>query len=424
MKNSRRAGSSNERVLHAVGPSLLEARSRYRSFLHSCRAARTEFRLSPGSDVTPYALCFAIFGHNLVEDRELLATEREEWSSAMLAGLLASHAKRSKSRGASTERGSSSDLLLDKPFMQLLAFSLSAWAALDPSGGVFRGGAVAEELYRIVAPLLPRDADAVADALRAGGSLDGSGAAGGNRAMFLAILLLHAGQFWNLDVHDRLRAWVDLHEKHANHLGFWGEGSAMQYRFFQNSYHQYEILRYLRKPIPQLEQAAAAVEGLADREGHFAPYPGGGGCYDYDAVSILTHPDLIRSVERDVLLARTFRSIINEQQPDGGFAESIYVTPWRPAFLLRQIRHALSSDIRAGRRERLIWGLWLLHPARWRIKNHWTAHARNWTESNLWDSWFRMLTLAVLQQHLHPDLELGWGFIDYPGIGWHEGAPC
>ena len=34
---------------------------------------------------------------------------------------------------------------------------------------------------------------------------------------------------------------------------------------------------------------------LADQDGRFAPHPSGGGCWDFDAVYLLTHDGLVGS---------------------------------------------------------------------------------------------------------------------------------
>jgi hypothetical protein len=47
-------------------------------------------------------------------------------------------------------------------------------------------------------------------------------------------------------------------------------------------------------------------------------------------------------------------------------------------------------------------------------------YSREWGESSLWDSWFRMLSVARIQAALHPSEATQWGFIDFPGIGYHR----
>jgi hypothetical protein len=190
----------------------------------------------------------------------------------------------------------------------------------------------------------------------------------------------------------------------------------MSHLQFQNGYHQYEILEYLGEHGDYWEQAADAVASLADEEGHFAPYPGGGGCYDYDAVFLLTASEgIARRHER--LLARTAATLLAEQNVDGGFAESLRIRPRSLDNLRRSWRHVQGARGQA-RLERLRQALTLLRPRHDRIETHWSHYSRGWGESDLWDSWFRMLALARIERALEPESSQRWGFIDFPGIGF------
>src|SRR4029453_13888710 len=110
-------------------------------------------------------------------------------------------------------------------------------------------------------------------------------------------------------------------------VGFWGPDGGMTHLQFQNGYHQYEILEYLGSHNPRQRESLDAVASLVDAEGHFAPYPGGGACYDYDAVFLLTPQGRVTDSQTRHLLDRTARTLIAEQQPNGGFAESLRVRP-------------------------------------------------------------------------------------------------
>ena len=158
---------------------------------------------------------------------------------------------------------------------------------------------------------------------------------------------------------------------------------------------------------------------MADKDGHFAPYPGGGGCYDYDAIYILTGAGSKSVARHRDLLIRTAKTILTEQNVDGGFCESIYVRPRSFDNILRSTRHIFTAHGQA-RTERLRQSLTLLRPKHNRIHTHWSEYSRRWNESDLWDSWFRMSTIARIDVALDPKRISEWGFIDYPGIGFHS----
>jgi hypothetical protein len=331
-----------------------------------------------------------------LRDESTLAAHAERWDVELRAALAAFGERRRRQ----------TPLHRDKAYLQLLTFTASSLAIL----GTLRANPLEAEFSAIT----PGDAGVLESELVAAGSLEGR-ARSGNHAMFLAIALLHAREFLGRDVDSRLDKWVALHRARMNRFGFWGPGDSMSHLQFQNGYHQYEVFEYLDTPGIPWDTAARSVASLADELGQFAPYPGGGGCYDYDAVFVLS-ADVARHRE---LLDATTSTIRAAQNADGGFGESRFVRPRSFANLTRTARHIVAARGRA-RLERLRMGLTLQRPKHDRIHTHWSEYSREWGESDLWDSWFRMLALARRDVALSPGHAATWGFIDYPGIGFHH----
>lgn len=374
---------------------LSEARLRYRRFIDSCQDNFSGFCLTPRADTSAYALCFAIFGYRLLQATDVIDAHRDVWDRKLRDSLVALKLKR---RLVAT-------LANDKPYLQLLTFTLSALSIL--------GTLESEPLAEAVAEVLPSDIQS--DLLDA--EVFKGIPRSGNQAMFLAVLLLYARDYLGHDAQPDIDSWVTAHLHAMNRFGFWGPSQTMSHLQFQNGYHQYELLEYLHVKDVPWEDAAAAVASLADVEGHFAPYPGGGGCYDYDAVFVLTTKYELALRYRKLLIC-TAQSILNEQNSDGGFCESLRIRPRSLGNFLRSIFHVFEGHGRA-RVERIRSTLTLLRPKHNRIHTHWSEYSREWGESDLWDSWFRMLTLARIDCALNPENAKNWGFIDFPGIGFH-----
>ena len=373
-----------------------EPRRRYLKFIESCLSPEGRAHFTPRSDQCPYAQCFAIFGLNLLGKQDVLNSRADQWGKALRQSL---HRERE-------ERRKHHNLMRDKPWLQLLTFTLSALSILgtldeDPLGDYVR-------------PMIPPDID---EELRSTGVFEGRPRTG-NHAMFHGILLIHARDYLGMDTSSAISSWVSLHLENMNRFGFWGKVGSMSHLQFQNGYHQYELLEYLGIHEAPWEKQADHVAGLADSEGHFAPWPGGGGCYDYDAVFLLTGSPG-SSKKHQALLKKTRATILAEQNQDGGFCESLYVRPRSLANVGRSFRHVLKGRGKA-RRERLRQSLTLLRSKYDHIETHWGGgFRRGWSESDLWDSWFRMLAIARIDVALNPDAIENWGFIDYPGIGYH-----
>ncbi len=373
--------------------------------LDTMRSAATDFllatsegvdraRLTASAECTDYALCFRVYVAHLLQRHDLL--DRDACSRRLRAAI-----RRLRAEKAVDIRG--------KPYRQLLTFTLSALAAL--------GTLERDPLEDLVMEQIP---PAVADELELKGCLKGVAGAG-NQAMFLAIFLLHAQHYLGVNCSGAIQEWLDLHLSAMNARGMWSGRKEMSHLEFQNSYHQYEILEYMDVTLPRLAETKEAVLCVRDPAGHFAPYPGGGGCFDYDAVFLLTYEQSPPEPNVAAALAATAAALLAEQNDDGGYCESRCIAPWTPSGALRFARHVLSARGRDMSIERARYWLALSRPRHARIHTHWSRYSRAWNESDLWDTWFRMMAIARIDVALEPSRFSDWGFIDYPGIGFH---PC
>lgn len=366
----------------------------FSNFIQTCQLYKNGSSLTVNSETSDFAFCFGIFSVFLIRNQFLFSDAHD------VANSLRENIRKERARFQECPK--------HKSYRQLLAFSLSALATL---------GLLNEDpLDDLIVEQVTCD---VAKELYEQGCLDGR-AGSGNHAMFLAIFLLHAKDKLGLNMNAQIDLWVELHLKHMNRFGFWGVGRGITHLQFQNGYHQHEILEYLGVENPRSEATISAVRSLADAYGHFAPYPGGGGCYDYDAVFMLTPGGRIPDSQTRGLLIRTAESIIASQNKDGGFCESQNVRPRSLANLWRFALHIFNAcENHSAMKERLRYGLALQRIKHNRIHTHWSRYSRRWDESDLWDSWFRMLTLARIEVALDPSKAVDWGFINNPGIGYH-----
>jgi|APSaa5957512535_1039671.scaffolds.fasta_scaffold29059_1 hypothetical protein len=372
----------------------------------------TRFKMSENSDGTIFTSCFALFLFDLFGVVDTW-TERER---DLWVDYLCSY--QDKKSGYFIPDSFDGDLNT-KPVQQLTCFCLSALNILGTT-----------PKYRFsFLKQWPRPED-VCNYLRETGCFSGRPTTG-NMGMFLAIFLTYEYEKYKDETAlDRLRLWFCEHEKTQNKsTGFWGNSLRNRYYAgFQNAFHQYVVYNYWNRPVPCYMEIVDNVLSIQDFDGHFAPIPGGGGCWDYDAADILINCGYKRGYRiKDVesALSRLFTAILKNQNNDGGFCESRK----RPLSIVHVLNnrkfiysgynsylwyYRLKATTVASRRKSRI------------IETHWTRKGRIWDQSDLWDTWFRCLALAEISEtiQLSLNMEVQWGFHKHIGLGYFREANC
>ena len=365
-------------------------------FLKQCNISKNNFSLTIDGETTPYARCFAIFlarGTNYLDELKRKNPELEN----SIKQDLESYFERNKNK---------TDLSKSKPFLQLFAFSISALNTLSKK--------LHYDLLYLAEFVVPEN---IKDYLEEIGVSSGL-AQTGNLSMLIAVIsyfkLIHSD---DKREYNNLSQWFKYHIENSNEFGFWGSDN-FTYLSFQNGYHQYEIFDFFNIKKPRNLISARMTMKLQDGRGQYAPYFGGSGCYDYDAINIITNSNI--ELDNYVLnsIKRTATTIIREQNEDGGFSESKWIYPKNSNRLLKNLIGIVSTS-RYGIIERAIYFINLFLKGRATVSTHWSQNDRNWGESNLWDTWVRLLTLASIDCKINKEKIKYWPFfLDYPGIGY------
>ena len=85
-------------------------------------------------------------------------------------------------------------------------------------------------------------------------------------------------------------------------------------------------MNFLDKNGIYWDNSAKLILSLQDSDGQFAPYPGGGGCYDYDAIYFLTSEYNKLDLKPNFVFYRTINSIIKSINDDRLGRKYLYKT--------------------------------------------------------------------------------------------------
>ena len=352
------------------------------------------FKLFERSEVSPYARCFVIFNKYLTKQFHWLEKRKQQLIYDLNNELNAFY---------NAKINSNIDWRYNKPFLQLFCFTLSSLNILNAK--------LNDKNLDILKKILNIEIKKVLE----NKNVHKGNAGSGNHSMFYAIFNIYANDFLKLDRIKQIHEWLDFNTNSINSNGFWGQESKMDYLQFQNGYHQYEIFEYLKIEKLPWNTAAKKTLMMADRLGHFAPWPGGGACYDYDAIFMLTSK-FVDDVGQENVLKRTLNNIVSEQNLDGGFCESIYMKNNFWFKFSNVIQHIISqpSYIR-------IWSIYInLNLFRYKhrqITTHWSQTNRKWDESNAWDTFFRLSTIYRVCDCLNLKEKNLFQINNFPGIG-------
>ena len=209
-----------------------------------------------------FALLFAVFICYLTSNFNKVFKDSEKLKEQILINL---------------EKYSKIHDVLQKPYLQLLTLTLSALYLID--------GRKINYTDKFINNV-KNNKIITSEYLSKFKCLDGKPSSG-NYAMFIGIVLIYLNEYLGIDKQKEINNWITLHLKNMNDFGFWGKNKNL-YCNFQNGYHQYEIIKFLKLKNFPIDKTSNAVKELMNNNGGFAPYPGGGACYDYDAIFFLT----------------------------------------------------------------------------------------------------------------------------------------
>ena len=358
------------------GPEIRAAALRY---LATLRRGPADYRMTEGLGGSLFTACFAYFVRHLLAD----AARAED--ADVLAGAIDAGQDPVTGSWTADRAGAHADHTRAHVDWQLASFAESALAAL---------GRPPAHPLRFLEPLH------APDAVRA--YLDGLAWArnpwnSGNRALFLGSLLSSSTSPRGEGSGARaMEAWFEWHDRRARPSGFWGEGHRSDwYVGMGGAAHQYLVYHFHRREPPHLRAAVDRVLRMQYPDGRFWPVPGGGSCYELDALEVLAVGRAWSDHRRDEIAEAARRAtdvVLSSRNPDGGFCWAA-----RRWFDLPDAARAVvgPGDLRTR-----VWTLRALANAH--LLRREEARRTAWVEgahpvgvSSVYDTWFRLLTLAT-----------------------------
>ena len=192
---------------------------------------------------------------------------------------------------------------------------------------------------------------------------------------------------------------------------------------FQNSFHQFIIYEYWNRPINYSNTIVDNILKCQDHKGHFAPWPGGSGCYDYDAIHTLIKFGLNNNYKEELIieaLNHNLKAQQDNQNHDGGFCES-RERPYSIMYALNKnnLKFILNGDSIEIIYQRMRHTLSVSRVINNKINNHWSDKSKYWDQSDLWNTWFRTLSIAEIISALNED-DTYFSFHKFVGLGYNN----
>ena len=369
------------------------------------------FHISKNSDSSIFSTCFALFVYDLFN-------EINDWSGKVInewIDYINSFQDINSGYFSPTAYNGNFDV---KTIYQLTAFCLSALNIFNAS-----------PKYQLSFLNQWKTSKDVNNYLTNNGCLSGVPGSG-NMAMFLTIFLTYKYKYMHDDTAlDLLNEWFSLHNDYQNkNTGFWGSRILTRYYWgFQNALHQIIVYDYWNKEIHYKDHIIDNILKMQNIDGHFSMIPGGGACWDYDAVHILlimTKKNEYRLSDVKQSLEKLYESLINSINDDGGFCESNSICDiiknkksLREFIFYGNIPYIWYSRIKTT--------LPILIKKNYIYRTNWVKSNLYYNKSDLWNTWFKCLTIAEIETFFQNEnsnnIKNGnWNFHKFIGLGYNS----
>lgn len=241
--------------------------------------------------------------------------------------------------------------------------------------------------------------------------------------MFFQIKVSGKKDYLNLINH--ILDWLD--NAQDPNTGIWGtdKGSSLFYGVAA-AYHFFMFYYALDRPINYTDRILDSTLSVQLRDGFFAPN-GGGACVDLDAIDILVNVNVgvqnsYRSMDIKQALERSFFALLSQQNNDGGFAEakkcnlfSIFsnIIDLSLSFSKHKDPKTTIFHVKSVIKSSVIPKYRLTY-----VGIRGTDYLLN--ESNMWASWFRPLSLILINEKLDNQFfgEISYNYRKMPGLGF------
>ena len=239
----------------------------------------------------------------------------------------------------------------------------------------------------------------------------------GNFSMFTGVILSSLFLLFNyLPAGSLLSYWVESHLSSLNkNIGLWSASNYSTHAAVQNSYHQFEIFKFLEyHSYLSFDWSYTSFSALQTitKSGSFSPYFGGSACYDYDSLFLIQQSPIVSELFSKFECAHTYSEHVYSSLINCSASEFLlYPSLWS------YLNHFISSSNIPILFERIKFSLKLLIYGSSLIRPHWCFSQYDPYVADLWSYLFRLYyynaysTMCIQSNFLSP--------VYFPGIGFH-----
>jgi len=251
-----------------------------------------------------------------------------------------------------------------------------------------------------------------------------------NFIMFILNCLIYENEKENKECINLVVNWLIKNQNPQN--GYWNLGRKVSYHNqMAGAYHFLFFYTYSNKKPSYINKIINSTLSLQNYDGLFNYYGGGGSCDDLDAIDLLCRTTFYTNYKKDEIkkaLEKTYKSLIKNQNKDGGFCWAKTKIDFKDFLYLINLKLLYKTSFldfikNASLKIKKIINRILKEQEYWNFSGLKSMKIKK-TDSDLFSTWFRLTSVAFIETTF-PEISVfkkthKWNLRKKCGLGFYK----